>query len=50
MFDQEVQYIKWCEETIQLVESCKYLLKDATLDQNSINSVLLEEIKEKFLN
>lgn len=31
--EQEVQYIKWCEETIQLVESCKSLWDtDASLD------------------
>lgn len=31
--EQEVQYIKWCEETIQLVEACKSLWDpDASLD------------------
>lgn len=41
--EQEVQYIKWCEETIQLVEACKSLWDpDASLD-----SVLpFEEAKE----
>ena len=32
--EQEVDYIKWCEETIQLVESCKYLWNDETPDDN----------------
>lgn len=33
--EQEVQYIKWCEETIQLVEACKSLW-DADVSQDSV--------------
>jgi len=36
--EQEVEYIKWCEDTIQLIESCRFLWSDknnggATYDQ-----------------
>ncbi len=31
--EQEIQYIKWCEETINLVESCKYLWGKDEYDQ-----------------
>lgn len=36
--EQEIQYIQWCEDTIQLVESCKFLWnkKENVLDKDTI--------------
>jgi PadR family transcriptional regulator AphA len=48
--EQEVEYIKWCEETIQLVESCKYLWDDETLGNRNNNSAPLDEVEEIFLS
>jgi len=48
--EQEIEYIKWCEETIQLVESCKYLWDFEYLDDKNNNFEQLEEFKERLLN
>ncbi len=41
--EQEVQYIKWCEDTIKFVESCRHLWDNP----NSI--VSFDEVEEIFL-
>lgn len=37
--EQEVEYIKWCEDTIQLIESCRYLWNDKTNDGATYDQV-----------
>ena len=48
--EQELHYIKWCEETIQLVESCKHLWDTDKLGDEKDSDVRFEEVKEKLLN
>ncbi|SDN94570.1 PadR family transcriptional regulator [Bacillus sp. OK048] len=56
--EQEIQYIKWCEETIKLVESCKYLWEkdEYYLTQSTKNAELqytaaipFTEVEDVFL-
>lgn len=44
--EQEVQYIKWCEETVQLVESCKSLWDP----ESSLSFDEAKELIEDFYN
>ena len=44
--EQEVQYIKWCEETIRLVESCKDLWD---IDERHDNRIQLDKEKEALI-
>ena len=46
---QEMDYIKWCEETIQLIESCKYLWDNEASDDVDRNRMLFDELEEFFL-
>ena len=59
--EQEIQSIKWCEETIQLIEACKYLWEKNEYIQstNAINNnteirstsvISFTEVEEVFLN
>ena len=47
--EQEVDYIKWCEETIQLVESCKYLWNDETSSEGKSNGVPFDQVEKNLL-
>ncbi len=44
--EQEMDYIKWCEETIQLVESCKYLWDNEASNDGDNNRILFDEFEE----
>lgn len=49
--DQEIQYIKWCEDTIGLVEACKYLWdKEEYILNNSTSVVPFTEVEEIIMN
>lgn len=59
--EQEIQSIKWCEDTIQLIEACKYLWeKEEYTESTSANDhktiaqsttvVPFTEVEEVFLN
>ena len=47
--EQEMDYIKWCEETIQLVESCKYLWDSKASFDGDNNRILFDEFEELLL-
>lgn len=46
-FEQELQYIKWCEDTIELVESCKFLWEKS--DENRPTVVPFSAVEEMFM-
>lgn len=48
--EQEMDYIKWCEETIQLVESYKYLWDSEASDDVDRNRILFDELEKFFLS
>lgn len=48
--EQEVDYIKWCEETIQLVESCRELWNTEALSNRENNHVQFNQIEKTFSN
>ena len=45
--EQEVDYIKWCEETIELVESCKYLWNNEIPSES--NDVSFDQAEKDLL-
>lgn len=50
--EQEIQYIKWCEDTIKLIEECKYLwdIKDNNQDKiHSTTVIPFVEVEDVFL-
>ncbi|MCJ8006033.1 PadR family transcriptional regulator [Lederbergia wuyishanensis] len=47
-YEQELQYIKWCEDTIQLVESCKFLWEKS--EGNRAPIVPFSAVEELFMN
>ncbi|MEK5037815.1 PadR family transcriptional regulator [Sporosarcina sp. FSL K6-3457] len=47
--EQEIDYIKWCEETIQFVESCKYLWDNESSVDGDNNRMLFDEWEEQFM-
>ncbi|WP_102272686.1 PadR family transcriptional regulator [Cytobacillus massiliigabonensis] len=56
--EQELQYIKWCEDTIQLVEGCKHLwdqdehilTKDSNTESHSEEGITFTDVKDTFLH
>ena len=59
--EQEIQSIKWCEDTIQLIEACKYLWEKEEYTESTMAKVhkatfqstttaTFEEVEEVFLN
>ncbi len=50
--EQELQYIKWCEETIQLIEDCKYMWdkEEQVLTQSSVDGIPFTEVKDTLLH
>lgn len=46
--DQELQYIKWCDDTIKLIESCKELW-ERNNENNTPTFVRFEDIEDIFL-
>lgn len=48
--EQEVDYIKWCEETIQLVESCRDLWNTEALSNRENNHMQFNQIEKIFSN
>lgn len=57
--EQEIQSIKWCEDTIQFIEACKHLwekeeytasAKDYNIEAQSSTVAPFAEVEEVFLN
>ncbi|RHW43486.1 PadR family transcriptional regulator [Neobacillus notoginsengisoli] len=48
--EQEVQYIKWCEETIELVEACKSLWDADTSTESVLPFDEAKELVEDYFN
>ncbi len=59
--EQEIQSIKWCEDTIHLIEACKYLWEKEEYTESTMTKVhkttfqstttaTFEEVEEVFMN
>lgn len=57
--EQEIQYIRWCEDTIKLVQSCKYLWEEdehhmsqstKNTELQNTSSIPFTEVEDIFLN
>ncbi|MBS4198714.1 PadR family transcriptional regulator [Bacillus sp. FJAT-49732] len=47
-YEQELQYIRWCEDTINLVESCKFLWEKSEGKRSTI--IPFSDVEEMFMN